>query len=36
MLAELDEMLDEIDSVLGDNLEYAEEFVDGFIQKGGE
>jgi ubiquitin-like protein Pup len=31
--AELDDMLDEIDSVLMEN---AEEFVDNFVQKGGE
>lgn len=31
--AELDDLLDEIDSVLEDN---AEEFVKGYVQKGGE
>ena len=32
-LAEIDELLDEIDSVLEKN---AEEFVQGYVQKGGE
>lgn len=34
--ADIDDLLDSIDEALGENAEFAEEFVRSFVQKGGE
>ena len=34
--AETDELLDEIDEALGENATFAQEFVNSYVQKGGE